>query len=73
MTWEREEGVQDIVGKWSPFINARPALVSLLYDINMLPEQTVTYAGAIRLAGLCEVWRRGESGELPPSPHHQQG
>ncbi|MCS4088607.1 hypothetical protein [Rhizobium sp. BK176] len=60
----REPGVDEIVGRLGKFINERAALLSLLYDINMLPEQTVTRQGAIRLAGLCEVWKRGEEGTL---------
>lgn len=60
----REEGVDETIAKYAKFINDRPMLVSLLYDINMLPEQCVTLAGAIRLAGLCEVWKKGESGKL---------
>jgi len=65
---EREDGVSEILSKYAKFINARPLLMSLLYDIDMLPEQTVTRAGAIRLAGLCEVWKKGEQGELPAPP-----
>jgi len=61
---DREEGADEIVGKYAKFINARPMLVSLLYDIDMMPEQCVTRAGAIRLAGLCEVWKMGEEGKL---------
>ncbi|MDW9481842.1 hypothetical protein GOB57_24650 [Sinorhizobium meliloti] len=64
---ERDKGVGDIVAKYTKFINERPALLSLLYDINMLPEQTVTMQGAIRLAAFCEVWKKGEQGELPPN------
>jgi len=66
---ERETGVADIIKPWSAFINARPALLSLLYDIDMLPEQTVTWIGALRLSALCDVWRLGEVGELPASPY----
>lgn len=65
---EREPGVAEIIARWAEFINARPMLLSLLYDIDMLPEQCVTYAGSIRLAGLCEVWKHGEEGRLPPPP-----
>lgn len=61
----REDGVCEIVMRYAKFISARPALLSLLYDINMLPEQTMTRDGAIRLAGLCEVWKKGEEGTLP--------
>ena len=66
---EREPGVDEYVSRFTAFINARPMLISLLYDIDMLPEQTVTKAGAIRLGGLCEVWRLGEDGKLQgPTP-----
>lgn len=64
----REEGVYAVLQKYRAFISDRPMLTSLLYDIDMLPEQTVTYAGAVRLAGLCEVWRKGENHELPKPP-----
>lgn len=56
--------VLEIVGRYRAFINERPELLSLLYDINMLPEQTVTVQGAIRLAAFSEVWKKGEEGEL---------
>jgi len=61
---ERETGVAEILADYSGFINARPELMSLLYDIDMLPEQCVTRAGAIRLAGMCAVWKRLEAAEL---------
>lgn len=66
---DREDGVTEYLKPYASFINERPMLISLLYDIDMMPEQTVTRAGAIRLAGLCEVWRMGEEGKLKaPSP-----
>lgn len=66
---EREQGVEEYLSRYTSFINERPMLISLLYDIDMLPEQTVTKAGAIRLGGLCEVWRMGEEGKLKaPTP-----
>lgn len=64
----REDGVEAIVARYRKFINDRPALLSLLYDIDMLPEQTVTRQGAIRLAGLCEVWKSGEEGKIGTTP-----
>ncbi|MCZ7862667.1 hypothetical protein O9X98_14930 [Agrobacterium salinitolerans] len=61
--------VTEIVDGYRKFISDRPELLSLLYDINMLPEQTVTMQGAIRLAAFCEVWKKGEAGELvSPKP-----
>lgn len=65
---DREDGVTEYLSKYLGFINARPMLTSLLYDIDMLPEQTVTRAGAIRLGGICEVWRMAEEGKIPPAP-----
>lgn len=65
---ENDSGIDpkvfEIVGGYRAFINERPALLSLLYDINMLPEQTTSLQGAIRLAAFCEVWKKGEAGEL---------
>lgn len=54
---ECEEGVAEILKPYLPLIRGTPLLTSLLYDIDMLPEQTVTRQGAIRLAGLCEAWK----------------
>lgn len=65
MMSEREEGVTELLKPYYIFISERPGLLSLLYDVDMLPEQTVTMAGAMRLAALCSVWRAGENGELP--------
>lgn len=62
---EREEGVDEILEPCRGFISARPSLVSMLYDIDMLPEQCVTRIGAIRLAAICAVWKKGEEGALP--------
>ncbi len=62
---EREEGVTELLKPYLLFISSRPGLLSLLYDVDMLPEQTVTYAGAMRLAALCSVWKAGEDGTLP--------
>ncbi|MCV9964322.1 hypothetical protein OIU34_20760 [Pararhizobium sp. BT-229] len=64
--------VFEIVGGYRTFINERPALLSLLYDINMLPEQTVSMQGAIRLAAFCEVWKKGEDGELADAAKPQK-
>ena len=62
---EREEGVDEFLSQYTGFINDRPDLLSLLYDIDMLPEQTMTRVGALRLAGICQVWLDGENGQIP--------
>lgn len=55
---EREEPVYEIIKPYLEMIRESPELTSLLYDIDMLPEQCVSTAGAIRLAGMCEIWKR---------------
>lgn len=59
----KEDGVDEVLKDYRGYINPRAALMSLLYDIDMLPEQCVTLAGAVRLAGLCEVWKLKEAAE----------
>lgn len=60
-----KEAAQEALIPYRKFISERPGLVSLLYDIDMMPEQTVTMAGATRLSALCAVWKAGEDGTLP--------
>lgn len=72
-TWPKtEDGADEIVQPYRSYISATPELLSLLYDIDMLPEQTVTRAGAVRLAAFCEVWKRMESA-LSPVPSTTRG
>lgn len=57
---DREESrprVDEILAPYRKMINSTPELQSLLYDVDMLPEQTTSIIGAIRLVGLCEVWK----------------
>lgn len=61
------EDVDKIVQPYRSFINSTPELLSLLYDIDMLPEQTISIPGAIRLAAFCEVWKRMEAATLTPA------
>lgn len=61
--------VDEIMKPYLGMINSTPALQSLLYDIDMLPEQTLTIIGAIRLAGLCEVWKRMAAAESLAAAH----
>lgn len=53
--------VDEIVRPYRAYISATPELMSLLYDIDMLPEQTISIVGAIRLTAFCEVWKRMEA------------
>jgi hypothetical protein len=52
--------IDEILQPYLKFINSTPELVSMLYDIDMMPEQTTSITGAIRLAAFCEVWKRME-------------
>lgn len=60
-----KEAAQEALIPYRKFINERPGLLSLLYDVDMLPEQTVTMVGAMRLSALCAVWKAGEDGTMP--------
>jgi hypothetical protein len=42
-------------------INETPAILSLLYDLNLLPEQVVTYRDAMLMAGICRAFALGQS------------
>lgn len=65
---DREAGVDEILKEYSGYINEHPELVSVLYDIDMLPEQTTTYPGALRVAAFCEVWKRYEAAKAETAP-----
>lgn len=65
---EREDGVQELVSSWSKFINQRPALISFLYDFDLLPEQIVSIRGARSLDAVCSVYQAGEEGKIPAAP-----
>jgi len=39
-------------------INSTPALMSLLYDIDLLPEQIRLPVNALRMSAVCECFKR---------------
>ena len=63
--WEREPGVDEILNEYKKYINATPGLLSLLYDVDLLPEQIVSRRAAIHMAVICDVWKAGTEGTLP--------
>lgn len=63
--WEREPGVDEILNFYKKYINATPPLLSLLYDVDLLPEQIVSRHAAISMAAICDVWKGGVEGVLP--------
>lgn len=60
-----EQKAQKITQAYRGFINDRPELLSLLYDIDLLPEQIRLVVNAVRMAGICLVWAGGERCEIP--------
>jgi hypothetical protein len=54
------ETVQNIISKYRATINNTPALLSLLYDADLLPEQIVSMRGAISMAAVVEAYNLGK-------------
>lgn len=59
MTTEKE-AAQEIVQKFRKQISETPALVSLLYDADMLPEQIVSIRGSVSMAAVCIAYDDGQ-------------
>lgn len=53
--------VRSILQPYLQMINETPDLLSLLYDVDMLPEQTVTVRGAVAVSAVCEAYRMGQA------------
>lgn len=51
MAWE-------MCAPYSAQINSTPALLSLLYDIDLLPEQIRLPVNAVRMSAVCECFKR---------------
>ena len=49
---------QGIVAPYCKQINETPALLSLLYDIDLLPEQIRLPVNAVRMAAFCDVFSK---------------
>ena len=56
---DRESGVDEILSKYLKRINDTPALLSLLYDSDMLPEQIISIRGAISVAAVVTAYTAG--------------
>ena len=59
MNSDRESGVDEILGGYLKQINDTPALISLLYDADMLPEQIISVRGAISVAAVVTAYNAG--------------
>ena len=52
-----EATVAEILGGYLSLINSTPAILSLLYDADLLPEQIVTMREAVCVAAVCEAYK----------------
>ena len=50
--------IQETTQPYRKQIGETPALLSLLYDIDLLPEQIKLPVNAVRMAHFCEVFKR---------------
>ena len=51
--------IEEVTHPYLKFINETPALLSVLYDIDLLPEQIRLPVNATRMAAFCELWQKG--------------
>ncbi len=56
---QEKKAAQDMVAKYRRQISETPALLSLLYDADLLPEQIVTMRGAVSMAAVCIAYNEG--------------
>lgn len=54
--WRR---IDDVLAHYTPLVNDTPALLSILYDTDLLPEQITDIRGAVCLAAVCEAYQAG--------------
>ena len=53
--------VRSILQPYLQTINETPDLLSLLYDVNLLPEQCTTVNAAVAVSAVCEAYRMGQA------------
>jgi hypothetical protein len=53
--------VKAVLQPYLQVINETPDLLSLLYDVNLLPEQCVTVNAAVAVSAICEAYRMGQA------------
>lgn len=63
---ESEQGFcQQHTQPYRKMINATPGLTSLLYDIDLLPEQIVRAVNVSRMIAVCELWKLAYPASTP--------
>jgi len=58
---ETQQVVHGILQPYLQTINETPDLLSLLYDVNLLPEQCVSVNAAVAVSAVCEAYRMGQA------------
>ncbi len=58
LTDEEEASARAATQPYRKMINDNPPLLSLLYDIDLLPEQIVLQVNAGRMIAVCEMFKR---------------
>jgi len=56
-----ETTVRSILQPYLQMINETPDLLSLLYDVNLLPEQCRSVNAAVAVSAVCEAYRMGQA------------
>lgn len=64
----RDDGVAEILGGYLKQINDTPALLSLLYDADMMPEQIISVRGAISVAAVVTAYNAGRDSTQHKEP-----
>jgi hypothetical protein len=60
---ETQQIVEGILQPYLELINGTPELLSLLYDVNLLPEQCTTVNAAVAVQTACVAYRLGQQWE----------
>jgi hypothetical protein len=58
VTDEETAAVDAVIAPFRQQINDTPALTSLLYDVDLLPEQIKLYANAKRMIAICILFKQ---------------
>jgi hypothetical protein len=56
-TPEDEKWIAEVIQPYRKLIEKTPELLSLLYDIDLMPEQIRLRVNAVRMAAFCEVYK----------------
>lgn len=54
---EEIEAASKVTQPYRKLVTETPALLSLLYDIDLLPEQIRLYVNAVRMVAVCELFK----------------